>query len=852
MKITRWIILALVLCLVGLLWTRQRNEVAGTPAPTTPSVEAQGQTPTPPPSAAPSETATATAPAGVKFPLPEAPGDANHLQVIVHNESGQPLAGAEVRAVLRTVPGGESLTNQFNRSAPTSTHGMANVLWPKQPFTRLTVTASKDNFGSRAMAWDVRAGDVIPPGYTFKLKAGVHIGGNVVDPEGSPVADATINLSRFWRGGEERPKSQGEDATFATQKHVTGADGRWTARNLPPELLERIMITASHSNYLGVSMSVDNKPEALQPLRDGTHRLELKRGLEVRGRVINEQQQPIADAQVWAGNSFGGSRQKTKSDEQGRFIFRNVRAGSTDYSVMATGYAPGAKSYNASNATEELVFKLGKGGIIRCLVQDEASQPIEGARVSLDGSLGEPYKRYDFSASTDRDGRFEWDSAPDKPIQFSVSKPGYQSKSHALLKPGEENVVTLRVRAQVQGQVLDAATGLPVKVFTITIGQQARSGRLYNSSYGGKEFRSEQGLFTVDLQDEIHNGIQATATDYSEQVLTLPRAGSVETNLVFRLKPSSPVEGIVVGTDGSPVPGASVNLVEGGPGGRSVQISRGKIQDLSGRGEPIITDASGRFKISSSPENGTIVASDGTAYGSATLAEVRASGVVTLRGFGRIEGTLIRGVSTAAGEGVFLSSPNTGIQFDFMTTRQTTDAEGRFTFETVPAGTFSIVRLVKFNGSWMHTHSSPVTVKAGETTQITLGGTDGTVHGQARFETAPEEKNYNLIATLSTALPQILDGLTPEQRRDLRDSPEWKERMAKLKNYSAIAAGDGALIFDTIPPGEYTMIVSAQERGSGLSSGLAFAQGTTTVTVPAGATPHTPIHFGEIILKPTK
>jgi hypothetical protein len=50
-----------------------------------------------------------------------------------------------------------------------------------------------------ARVWDFKAGDQVPPSYTVKLKGSIHVGGLVVDPDGNPVAEATVSLGRFWR-----------------------------------------------------------------------------------------------------------------------------------------------------------------------------------------------------------------------------------------------------------------------------------------------------------------------------------------------------------------------------------------------------------------------------------------------------------------------------------------------------------------------------------------------------------------------------------------------------------------------------------------------------------------------------
>src|SRR5690606_10138062 len=118
---------------------------------------------------------------------------------------------------------------------------------------------------------------------------------------------------------------------------------------------------------------------------------------------------------------------------------------------------------------------------------DKAGKPIEKVRVVLEGNSpgGERYESYEFSTTTDKEGKFAWKSAPNQPMPFYIGKSGYQQKRGVQLKPGEENVVTLLHNRKVIGKVLDAETGQPVTEFHIVSGRQMGE-RFYGQSYGAK------------------------------------------------------------------------------------------------------------------------------------------------------------------------------------------------------------------------------------------------------------------------------------------------------------------------------------------------------------------------------
>lgn len=688
----------------------------------------------------------------------------------------------------------------------------------------------------------------------MKLKAGVHVGGIVVDPEGNPIADATVTLARFWAGDEEI-KKRGEQPASIYQKQTTGADGRWTGRNLPSELLERIQVSASHGSYIGAVVTVGGKPEVERELRAGTFRLQLKRGLEARGRVINEQQQPIAGAQVWAAQRFFQDRQETKSDGEGRFIFRNLKEGKINFSVVAEGYAPENKPHDVRADAEEIVFQLTQGSVIRGKVQDPSGQPIEGVQVSLEGVPGQvSYETYEYSTETDSKGVFEWKGAPNSPVPFSFGKSGYEQKRKVELKPGEDNVITLRPNRQVKGQVLEAETEKPITQFKIAVGHYYAVNKFSSYSHNRKEFKNEEGRFTIEIYEEDQNEIQAAANDYAPEIQTIPPEEGGQITMVFKLKPSPSLTGTVVTADGQPVAGASVSVVDGIFGGRSARFSRGKLSALSSNTTLATTDASGRFSIPNPPANGTVLTANGTGFGSASIAEVKSSGVVMLQALGRIEGVLMQSSAAGVGQELLLNSPNGEIYFDFGTTKHITDAQGRFTFEDVPAGTVSIVRLVKISPkSSSFSHRTDVVVTPGQTTQVVLGGTDATLQGQVRFETTPPEEEYTVSAQLSPAAMQRWVGAKPEEWKAFLNSPEGKEQMKNQKYYTGVVGKDGALVLDSVAPGQYTLTVrAAKATEEFLGRNKPLAEGVITVTIPEGADPGSPIEVGEIVLRPPK
>src|SRR2546428_10889253 len=100
------------------------------------------------------------------------------------------------------------------------------------------------------------------------------------------------------------------------------------------------------------------------------------------------------------------------------------------------------------------------------------------------------------------------------------------------------------------------------------------------------------------------------------------------------------------------------------------------------------------------------------------------------------------------------------VNFDFLSFRANTDAQGHFLFPKVPAGKYTVIRLVhQTPNSFAHQPlpDSEVEIRAGETSTVTLGGNGYTVRAHARWPAGvTPDKNWHLMASVHTALPPAL------------------------------------------------------------------------------------------------
>jgi hypothetical protein len=773
---------------------------------------------------------------------------AGQLQLLVEDTEGHPLANARVSSSFRGASGSSS-----GKKYTTDNTGMALVRFPLNGLETLDVSAEHEDYSGRKMLWDLQGGDTLPASYTLKLGSEVKIGGLVVDNGENPISGATVSLYRFWTGSDGSPDKKGEQPAFSNQPRTTDDQGHWQAKGLPPDLLDHIMFDVKHPDFVGTNITVAADAATERQLRDGTFKIVLLHGLDVHGYIVDDMDNPVSGATVWAGRKFYRDRQQTQSDDQGRFAFHNVTYGDTLFSVMAQGHSPDSKTVNVHTNMSEIVFKLKASSVIRAHVQDESSQPVANARVGLEGSPGESaYDAYEFSANTDGQGNFSWDSAPDEPMTFYIFHEGFEAKRGVKLAPNQDNTVTMHPSRQLQGQVLDDTTGQAVTNFTVRTGTASPDNSEVYGTIRDHEFSALDGRFTLSIDEERDNAIYVTAGGYADKVQKMPDAQNGTVQMVVRLKPAAGLSGVVLAPDGSPAPGVNV-AVSGDPMRSNIQLSNGRLLSYDSRSRIATTDADGKFNIPSVPDDGTVVAAGAPGFARAPLTEVRSSGIITLQLWGRIEGTLkIRG-QPGVGKDLLFNLSISGIRTDFNGYKSTTDDQGQFTMEKVPPGEGAIVRLISSSpNSWSWSDSTPVTVKSGETTQVTLGDNGATLVGRIQFNN-PSTNDVALTyqGFLSGQMPQMPHFNSPTESQAYFKTAEYQAMMRLHKNYAVEMKPDGSFDVEDVVPGTYSLNISVRINNGNPWAQPPIAQGSTTITVPDTFNPTTPIDVGEVVLAPT-
>jgi hypothetical protein len=253
------------------------------------------------------------------------------------------------------------------------------------------------------------------------------------------------------------------------------------------------------------------------------------------------------------------------------------------------------------------------------------------------------------------------------------------------------------------------------------------------------------------------------------------------------------------------------------------------------------------------PDEGFVFAAGEPGFGRAPLGEVRNSGILQLQAWGRIEGTLKTGGQPAVGKELLFSLSQSGIMADFNGYKATTDDQGQFVIEKVPPGDGAIVRLIRTSpNSWSHSDSTPVTVRSGQTTQVTLGGNGAMLVGRIRFDNPPTNAAaMSFEGNLSGQMPPQPAFNSPEEARAYHASPEWMALMRTHKNYSLEMKPDGSFAVDDVAPGTYSLHIFVRAGGQFSFQNPMLGSGASAVNVPDTFDPAAPIDIGEVLITPT-
>jgi hypothetical protein len=248
------------------------------------------------------------------------------------------------------------------------------------------------------------------------------VSGIVVDREGgTPVPEASVSLQRSdesseWRGGAE-----------------SGPDGRFSIAAEPGEY----GLTARARDRKPTSQALSVGPSGVADLR-----VELERGLEIRGRLVDSAGRPASGLLVLVTPADGKGSGHADSGADGGFRIGGLE-GNPHAVVGGSELAGFAFRSGITPGGAPLALALRPAGRIAVRVVDTAGQPlkdayprveaIDGARVRMPGRTSGP---------TDASGRCDLVAPPGSVDVVATGEKG-EGRGRASVAPGETTSLTL-------------------------------------------------------------------------------------------------------------------------------------------------------------------------------------------------------------------------------------------------------------------------------------------------------------------------------------------------------------------------------------------------------------------------
>ncbi len=716
----------------------------------------------------------------------------------------------------------------------TAPDGTAQVEFPQFPYVDVNLFVSATGHVPMVISWQ---NGNMPTNYVMKLPVGTPAGGLILNESGQPVANATIHF--YFIGGNDPTKKENIHYLARDAQH-TDADGRWSS-DMMPASVDKIGINVEHADYaLLTTQLVVNVTAATNSS------LVLQTGTPVNGVVTDSDGNLIAGAMVRRISARAEAENAATTDAAGSFKLRHMVPGDLELAVQTEGFGPVALETTVSNEPLNLTFKLGPANIFRGRVLDEKGAPVSNA-VVMTTSDNYGLRPFVWSARTDGQGKFQWDSAPPDALPFHFEAPGFSATGVSLKPDGSEHEIRLtrlgarpaNAPVRISGTVFDQATGLPLDDFKVLVGDARNLEFPVRFSFGAD---GKNGAFDFRTRQNYAYQIEIQKDGYLPVASTNLFVKDGDQAFTFRLRKDNGLNGTVLLSDGKPAANADVYLYE---------LQGGVYMDKPGtvrKGYPVTeaesaqTDDQGKFSFAAKLHACGFICVHDQGYADVSLTNF--DGKIVLQPWGRVEGKLIVTGKSAAAQEISLEnlpsmhnpSPNKrNFPALMLWLEATTAADGSFVFEKVPPGEHKITqRLARSEpgvGRIYDTQGKPITVAPGAVTRVELGGQGSTISGHAVFSGATQFPiAWNQVAVeLSLKVPGINDSAPKrdEFSSDAAFSAAWKsfhdvaavywesdagrvfER--SLRTYSTYCSDDGSFAIPDVPSGKYKLKISIRQ-----------------------------------------
>jgi peroxiredoxin len=484
-----------------------------------------------------------------------------HLRV-VDADNGQPVAGVKVHSWVK---------------APlmTDEKGWCSFPLPQPKSAKFSyrITLSRNGYVAKYITWSTAQKDTVesmPTEHVVNMDKGAAIGGIVKNEKGEPLAGAKVIFSGPAPADTEERERNFIGPNYHAER--TDENGRWLNEEVPKQFQD-FTFRVTYPDYVPATFGckgghADDPDAVLLPAQDylsSNALMVLGHGIELSGLVVDSGGKSVSGATITRNREWRNPASVLESGTDGRFTIVNLRAGEMLLSIQAGGLAAQTVLLTLSNNMPEAKIEMKPGRILKGRLVDESGRAIEGGVAQMDRLDLGPLE-YEWSATSDGDGRFLWDSAPEGEHPYYFSAAGHHSRSEpSLVADGQDKVITLRNLVEgdkilVNGTVVDATNGLPIENFTVRV-NEATGGVATNLEQTVVNKRGEYKV-AVDSAAALYN-IEIRADGYLHIASTRKYPGDGDQRLDFKLEKGTEVALAKELKPGDVAPAFEVKTIDG-------------------------------------------------------------------------------------------------------------------------------------------------------------------------------------------------------------------------------------------------------------------------------------------------
>lgn len=368
--------------------------------------------------------------------------------------------------------------NRRDWNSKTDQKGETRIELADNPYGFIRIEVRKKGFATRA--WTDRADNInkayhMPKNHTMRLIPGTVVGGFVRDEDGKPIAGAKTTVDSIDKDTEH------PDFMYVDNYNtLTDNQGRWFCDEAPEDTSD-CLIEVDHPDFVPTILTRSSKKPGAMELRDGTSVITLERGVPLDGIVLDDRGTPIPNAKVALIPTLEIHRKRDKrpfvfADENGRFRFAHVSKGGQIVTASADGRAPDLQLIAIFDHPRPIIFRLGAAKAFRGRIVDKTGKPFAGAKIKAVSWRGQD--ALEWSAVSNDEGRFSWNQAPIDEFKIHIKNIiSNDSSSHdmtAIVAASDrETTIVFNGPPVLFGDVIDAATGNPVRLFRVIPGKSS-------------------------------------------------------------------------------------------------------------------------------------------------------------------------------------------------------------------------------------------------------------------------------------------------------------------------------------------------------------------------------------------